>query len=192
MNEALGNEITDKGSRLILIRHGEVDHRYRGVCYGQSDIGLSPRGEQQSQDLVERLADVVVTQIVHSGLTRTQQLAELLSMRLGVSPSCCEALKERHYGDWELKNWDEIFAEHGDDMNRLITEPATYRPSGGETTYELRDRVVAWYQQLHAKQVTIAVTHGGPIAALLGTLQKRPVAEWLNLIPDVGSLTVIA
>ena len=43
---------------LILVRHAPVADRYRGLCYGQSDVELGPIGEGRSRELVESLAAV--------------------------------------------------------------------------------------------------------------------------------------
>ena len=69
----------------------------------------------------------------------------------------------------------------------MISEPATFRPGGGETTLEMRDRVLSWQQSIPRDGLTVAVTHGGPIAALLGTLRNLPVAGWVDLIPAEGT-----
>jgi len=87
--------------------------------------------------------------------------------------------------------WDDIHALSGDDMLRMISEPGTYRPGGGETTYEMRDRVLGWLDSASDNDLTIAVTHGGPIAALLGTLRQSPVSEWASLIPRCGEIVGI-
>jgi broad specificity phosphatase PhoE len=69
----------------------------------------------------------------------------------------------------------------------MISEPETYRPGGGETTFELRDRVVAWRSSVvEQNKLVVAVTHGGPIAALVGTEKELPVSDWVKLIPGCG------
>ena len=177
---------------LILIRHAEVAERYGGVCYGQSDVELSERGRLQSRQLAERLATRAVRRIVHSGLSRTAYLADLLAGRCDVPAVECQDLRERHFGDWELQSWDELYRRHGDDLLRLVSEPDSFRPAGGETTYELRDRMLRWYAGLPADELTVAVTHGGPIAALLGCQRGLPVAEWIPLIPACGECVELA
>lgn len=176
---------------LIVVRHAPVDQKYQGICYGRSDAVLGAAGEQLSDVVVEELAAWGPANIVHSGLQRTRFLAERLAARWGCSTTPCEALRERDFGTWELQTWDEIYAQHGDDMLRMISEPATYRPGGGETTFEMRDRVLHWFESLPNADLTIAVTHGGPIASLLGALRRLPVAEWMELIPSCGQVVPI-
>lgn len=178
-------------AELILVRHAAVADRYHGRCYGASDIELSPAGERHSRELSDLLASRRIARVMHSGLARTHYLAELLAQRLGRSAECCPELRERDYGNWELEAWDVLHQRFGDEMLQMVSDPQTYRPGGGETTYEMRDRVLRWFATLPRDGVTIAVTHGGPIAALRGAQQRLPVAAWLGLIPACGECVSI-
>lgn len=70
----------------------------------------------------------------------------------------------------------------------MITAPDTWAPPGGETTFQLRDRVWAWFQEMSSAEDELIITHGGPIAVLLGTLRNLPVAQWPSLIPPPGTV----
>ena len=206
-------------ARLILVRHAEIHERYAGLCYGQSDVELSASGERRSEELSHGLSASLTTidRVFHSGLQRTMPLAQSLAARLGLKAEPCAPLLERDFGTWELKSWDAIQAESGDAMLGMLTAPGEFRPGGGETTFELRDRVLRWFQGVVANLPTarqqmvwsapsqdagslssvepgpclVAVTHGGPIGALRGSLQSRPVTEWPQLVPPCGSWTII-
>jgi broad specificity phosphatase PhoE len=171
--------------RVLLVRHCEVHARYAGLCYGQSDVELSEAGRIGSHDLAERLAELPVTRVIHSGLQRTSYLADRLAKRTGLISEVDERLRERSFGAWELTPWEAIHEETGSAMMGMLTDPAVFRPGGGETTFELRDRTIAWLKE-HHDGVVVAVTHGGPIAALRGTVQERPVVNWPGLIPKCG------
>jgi alpha-ribazole phosphatase len=179
-------------SELILIRHAAVSERYHGRCYGRSDVALSLVGEQRSQELSKLLATRPITRIVHSGLRRTKYLADRLAQELGQHAECCEDLQERDFGSWELQHWDLLHERFGDDMLRVISEPDTYRPGGGETTFEMRDRVLEWLHTFPLDELTVAVTHGGPIAVLRGDQEGTPVADWLKLIPACGEFISVS
>jgi broad specificity phosphatase PhoE len=178
-------------SSLILVRHGPVADRYHGLCYGRSDVELSPRGEGRSRELAETLAALPVDRIMHSGLGRTCYLAQHLGQRLGLPACRAEALCERDFGRWELRSWDDLHREYGDTILKMVSEPGAFRPGGGETTFEMRNRVLEWFRGVPRDGLSVAVTHGGPIAALLGTLGNLPVAAWPGLIPPCGECVEI-
>lgn len=173
-------------AELILIRHAAVADRYLGRCYGVSDVELSLDGEEHSRELSELLAAGPVARVIHSGLQRTRFLAEKVAERLSCPLESCRAIQERDFGDWELELWDQLHQQFGNEMLRMISDPAAYRPGGGETTFEMRDRVLKWFDDLPKDGRTIAVTHGGPIAVLRGMQAGLPVAGWLDLIPACG------
>lgn len=179
-------------SGVLLVRHAAVAARYRGLCYGRSDVELDPSAEELHRRLAAELSALPVQRIVHSGLARTRRLAEALGEACGLAAVPCALLQERDFGAWELQSWEHIHAEHGEELMRMLTDPGNYRPGGGETTFELRDRVMRWFEALPTHGLTVAATHGGPIAALEGTLRGLPVEAWPAWIPPYGGWVWVA
>lgn len=177
--------------RVLLVRHCEVASRYRQVCYGRSNVELSESGLLQSDELARQLARESITHLFHSGLDRARLLAEALGKLVGIAAKTSHLLRERDFGEWELQTWDALYAVTGDAMLGMLREPAFWRPPAGETTFEMRDRILIWYQNLPDEGVIVAVSHGGPIAALLGTLSGRSVSDWPALIPPTGTVVEI-
>lgn len=182
--------------RLVLVRHPPVPDQYRGVCYGASDILLDEAGLAAADVVVEELTRRIASRtnlaLYHSGLDRCAQVARRLEVCWSVTARVDERLRERDFGEWERQTWDDIHRRTGDAMNGMLTAPDGWSPPGGETTYQLRDRVLVWYRSVCetlAPEVTtvVAITHGGPIAALLGTLRGLAVNDWPGLIPPAGT-----
>ncbi len=171
---------------LILVRHGQVHKKYQGICYGSSDVELSELGQSQSLKIVSEMNQYPIDLIYHSDLKRTRFLAELLAERTKTKIIADARLRERHFGAWELKSWDEIYAEAGNQMNGLFDRPDTFAPSGGETTFAFRDRIMSWYRSIPEEGTFAVIAHGGTIAALLGTFRQQSVKQWLDLIPQYG------
>lgn len=165
------------GPEIVLLRHTEVAGRWRGRCYGRLDVGLSRAGGHAAKALVERLAAERIDAIIHSGARRTRAIAEPLARALGLRALCDPRWLERDFGDWEGRSWQAIYRDTGNAMDGMIDDPGGYRPGGGETTLELRDRVMSGWQDMPAGRCLV-VTHGGPIAALRGTLDQRDVGDW--------------
>lgn len=179
-------------SEVVFVRHARVADRYRGVCYGRSDVPLGPEGVGESLRLAERLSRLPIRHLVSSGAARTHVLAEQIAERTGLEVVVEPALLERDFGAWELRTWEAIYEEVGDAMQGLIHEPDTYRPPGGETTNELRDRALSWYVRRPTGGLVVAVTHGGPIAAIRGSLAGKNPVDWVDLIPPQGSFVGLA
>jgi len=172
--------------RLMLVRHPAVDERFAGRCYGALDIPLSAVGELDSARLVPLLAAWRPQWVFHSDLRRTRELAASVASAADVALQADVRLRERHFGTWEGRVWDAIYQEDSRSLDRLIEEPDTFAPPGGETTFALRARVWAWYRALPAAGRVLAITHGGPIAVLRGTLEGCEPRAWPRLIPPPG------
>lgn len=179
--------------RLLLVRHPPVCRRWSGRCYGASDMGWSRVGQAMARALVERLAAEAPEVVIHSDLIRTRRLAERLAGRLGLLPRADPRWRERHFGAWEGRGWQAIWRETGTLMDRLMTDPATFRPGGdGETGAELRDRVLAAAADLPRDGTIVIVAHGGPIATLRATLAGAPLEEAARFIPACGEIVTLA
>lgn len=171
---------------LRLLRHTEIEQQWMTRCYGQSEVGLSGAGKRAAADLVEELGEIPWKQVVSSPLGRALAIAAPLAVGLGLSAQVDSRLSERHFGRWEGLEWDAIYATSGNAMDGLIDNPSGFAPPGGETTFQLRDRVIAWHRGLVGPGPILAVSHGGPIAALIGTLSNEPTAAWLSRVPPFG------
>jgi broad specificity phosphatase PhoE len=179
-------------ARVLLVRHPAIARHWQGRCYGQSDVGLSFEGRRAARSIAARIADVEAEngggiEIVSSPLRRARVLAAVLARELALPLSIEARLKECHFGSWEGLPWDQIWKSSGDAMMGMIERPHEFRPGGGETTFEVRDRAMAWLGSLPDDDRTIlAVTHGGPIGAIRGTLDGLPVRQWPSLVPGYG------
>jgi alpha-ribazole phosphatase len=179
-------------SDLILVRHARVAGCYRGICYGRSDVPLGPDGIEESARLAEIMSGWPIRHLITSGAARTRALTERIAGHTGLPMTIEPALLERDFGRWEMRSWDAIYEEVGDALSGLIHEPETFRPPGGETTGELRDRVLSWHERRPRSGLTVVVAHGGPIAAIRGTLAGKAPVDWVTLIPQPGEWITLA
>lgn len=171
---------------VLLVRHTEVARAWQGRCYGQSDMGLSRAGAAHvrvlARELISRKPDI----LLHSGLRRTQILADAIAALAGVTAKADPAWMERDFGNWEGRSWAAIYRETGNAMDGMIDDPEGFRPGNGETTTELAARSLSALRSVPLKRVLV-VTHGGPIAAITGTLEGRPTRDWPSLVPINGA-----
>lgn len=170
---------------VLLVRHTEVARAWRGRCYGQSDMGLSREGAAHRRTLAPELAAWSPEFIVHSGLRRARLLAEAVAALAGVPERAEPQWQERDFGHWEGRSWDAIYRATGNAMDGMIDAPDHFRPGNGETTMELARRSLAACDRLPAGRVLV-VTHGGPIAAILGLRQGLAARDWPALVPPPG------
>lgn len=172
-------------ARVTLVRHTEVSHHWRERCYGSSDAGLSRAGGAAVGPLAAQLANLRPQWVLHSDLSRTRRLAVAIGKAAGCPVLADPDWRERDFGDWEGQTWHAIYRASGNAMDGMIDAPDTFRPGGGETTFELAARVAAAASALPEGR-GVVVAHGGPIAALLGQQRGLAPREWLALVPRLG------
>jgi len=89
---------------IYLIRHTSPAVE-KGICYGQTDIGLSTDFESCATKIIHSLPSDI-SAIYSSPSKRCTLLADLLPFSLKVKIDL--NLLELNFGDWEMKKWDDI------------------------------------------------------------------------------------
>jgi broad specificity phosphatase PhoE len=172
--------------KVVLIRHPTVIAPMHGVCYGQSDVDLATGWEDslsESLFALQRLPEhEKPTAVWHSDLLRATLPAKWIARRLGVLAHATTDLRERDFGSWQMKRWDEIPQEEVLRCHEMLESPETYRPGGGETTREVQTRACRWLRSSLERDKTsatiVAVAHSGSITAMAGAVHKLPPMQW--------------
>lgn len=154
--------------RLVLVRHGESIYNDEGRIQGQQCAGLSELGHAQVKRTALALAETYPdARLVTSDLQRTVETAAPLEEALDRRAARDPRLRERRFGRWEGFLRHEVIDAEPELWQRWLQGEDVIPEVGGESSEELADRVVPVYEELLAGmedgQVTIAVTHGGPI-----------------------------
>ena len=167
---------------IYLIRHTTPDIA-PGICYGQSDIPVktSFSGEvARMRMLLPGQLDAVYT----SPLIRCLALAQELSPE----PQRDERLMEMHFGDWEMKKWEEISLQEMDPWMKNFVE---VKAPGGENFSMLAARAGVFLDectsQTHSR--VAVVTHAGVIRALLAKILGMPLQNAFKLPVHYASVT---
>ena len=174
---------------VLLLRHPPVATAWKGRCYGRSDMGWSRAGWALARRIVATLPPVAA--VVHSGAIRTARLAAMVAQAQQVAVTADPRWLERDFGRWEGRSWDAIWRESGTEMDRMMTDPETYRPGGGETGCDLAERVQAAWDALPRHATVLVVAHGGPIATLRALRAGAPLARAVDFIPACGEIVTL-
>ncbi|GAA0468610.1 histidine phosphatase family protein [Parasphingorhabdus litoris] len=154
-------------------------------------MGLSREGARMAKFLVRQLAARSPDVIIHSDRKRTRIIADRTAHLLSVEIVADHRWQERNFGNWEGRSWNAIYRETGDAMDGMLDDPYRFRPGGGETTGELVERVLDGWRDLPKQKNIAIITHGGPIAAVLGNRAKAPLRSLPDFIPKTATITNI-
>lgn len=154
---------------VALLRHGSTAWNEQRRMQGRRDMPLSASGRAEVRtwrvpaDLAFPATGAV--QWYSSPLARAVETAQILS---GAVPRTEPALIEMDWGDWEGYGLDELRLRFGDSFAKNEAAGLDFRPPGGESPRDVRDRVVRWLGALAAHgEPVAAVTHKGVLRAVL-------------------------
>ena len=148
-------------TRLALIRHGHTPWNREGRLQGRTDVSLDfgAIGEFAAQRLPAPWDNA---DLVASPLKRAQQTAELVGSK---TPGAVPELIEMDWGHWEGRFGKLLHADPDSGYVDIEHWGWDYRPPGGESVGEVRDRVLPWAV---ARTIdTVAVCHIGIMRVLL-------------------------
>jgi probable phosphoglycerate mutase len=168
-----------------LVRHGQSEWNVLELTQGQT---MSPRltalGRDQAHAAAQRIradlgpsgrVDVVCT----SDLVRAHETAEILVDHLGGELGTDVRLREQHLGDLEGRTYAETWAV----AERHDWSDPHLPVGGGESPHQLRGRVAAAMDDVDPSLVTVLVSHGDAIRAMVAHLAGSPPqdAPWVDV-----------
>jgi probable phosphoglycerate mutase len=158
-------------TRILAIRHGETAWNVDSRLQGHLDIPLNDVGLRQAEHLASALATrEAVDAIYASDLSRAHATAQAIARAMGNTVSTHLGLRERHFGVFQGRTFDEVEAElpeHAWHWRKRT--PDWSPPEGGESLLALRERIVRTVDELaarHAGQQIVLVAHGGVLDIL--------------------------
>lgn len=178
--------------RLLLVRHGATLNNLEARFTGQADVPLSTLGHCQAVAVGARLSVEPLDVIVASNLRRTRSTAQMIARHHALSVQEDANLREIALGEWEGVTYAEVGARDAARLHRWQTDSAHFAPPGGETTTQVRDRVLhalEYWQEQYPTGTVLWVTHGGVIEVLLCHLLGMDLNRRHQFRPENASIT---
>lgn len=167
---------------VFLVRHTTPDIE-KGICYGQANIEVTSSFLEEATHIQQQLQTHQFNAVYASPLIRCKKLAEHLASEIIYD----SRLMEMNFGDWELKNWNDIPKENLDPwMQDFVNLPAT----NGESYIELHQRTVAFYQDIQQQnhQKVLVITHAGVMRSLWAYWHQTPLEKSFDLKLTYGQI----
>src|SRR5476649_555150 len=93
-------------TRLLLVRHAEVEERYHKIFGGTIDMNISPRGHEQAATLAKFLRGKKIDAIYASPMKRVQQTLAPFLKNSALQQTILQDLREVDFGGWTGLNWE--------------------------------------------------------------------------------------
>ena len=182
-------------TRLLLIRHAEVEERYHRVFGGRIDMNLSPRGKRMARTLAAYLAGKTIDAIYASPMKRVQQTLAPTLRRGRPEQTMMPGLREIDFGDWTGLGWQAVSDRFGFFSHQWLEQIEHHGVPNGENGRVFRDRVEPCIRQIiaaHPGQNVAVFCHGGVIRMLLAILLKLPLPKTNHFDIEYASITQVA
>jgi probable phosphoglycerate mutase len=185
----------EKSTSVIFVRHGKTDFPLdRIYCDDREDPALNALGQQQAAAAARSLQGRPVSAIYTSPCLRTVTTAGHIADTLGMKPQEERGLMERRFGIWEGLYFNEIMNGYPEEHRRWKEDNAGFKPEGGESIYDLIDRLEPALERIrgrHKGEVVVVVSHVGPIRTAIAHAVGLPLERYRQLKIDYASLSRI-
>ena len=181
-------------TRLLLVRHAEVEASYQGVFGGRIDMELSPRGHEQAAALANHLRRQPLSAIYASPMKRVQQTLAPLLVNGTPRPTILPDLREVDFGDWTGLAWDNVQAKFGVSAFSWLEQLECAGIANAECAETLQDRVEPCLRQIlaaHSGQQVAIFCHGGIIRVLLAIMLRWPLSRLGAFEIEYASVTQV-
>ncbi len=178
---------------LYLIRHGETEGSEVKRYKGSIDVPLSEKGIRQ----IKRASDFIkdkLTAVYCSPLSRALKSAEIISEPHGLKPVVIHGIRERSFGIWEGMSFDEIKEKYPEEFEAWAGNPLKYNPVEGESTIEVRDRVIRALDMIlnnHNDEHIAIIAHGGVNRIILCHIMGIPLENIFRIEQDFAAVNII-
>ena len=186
--------MTKSTTRLLLIRHGEVEESYHRIFGGRIDMNLSAHGHEQAVVLARYLGSKPVQAVYASPMKRVQQT--LAPYAAGNTPRAVVMadLREVDFGDWTGHNWEEIQTKFGLSAYDWLALLEQNKIPNAEPGAAYRGRVKACIEKIvadHTGQTVAVFCHGGIVRMLLSIVLNLPLTTFAHFDVSYASLTEV-
>lgn len=178
-------------TEIILARHGETDWNRESRFQGHADPPLNDLGREQASELAKTLTDQDVAAIYSSPLRRALETAQVIAALRGLDAAPVEGLREVDVGSWQGLTRDEVEQRFPEQFRRWLDYGQGW--DDGESYEEMGSRATAALLELAAdndEKRIVAVTHGGPIRAVLARASGIDHSEARRRGPVIGNCFV--
>ncbi|HLL60091.1 MAG TPA: histidine phosphatase family protein, partial [Candidatus Nitrosocosmicus sp.] len=160
---------------FYIVRHGQTEWNVKGLLQGQNDSPLTENGIIQAKKLAKKLKDIHFDEVFSSDSLRAVKTAEILTLERQMNIKTAEAIRERRFGKFEGKTYEEFASELKHLLEKFNTltdkEKLSFKYADDiESDEEIIYRFMIFIREIavgYRGKTILLVTHGGIMRALL-------------------------
>ncbi len=179
--------------KLVLIRHGQSIWNLENRFTGWVDVPLTKQGEDEARKAAGHLRSIDFPVAYTSALRRAQDTLRIILDTLGLDIPVIrdQALNERHYGDLQGLNKDELREKFGPEQVKIWRRSYDVPPPGGEALKDTAARTLPFFERcimgdIRQGKNVLVVAHGNSNRSIVMQLDKLSKEEVLELNLETG------
>ncbi len=149
--------------KIFVARHGQTESNKLGKLMGQIDESLNSQGIEQAKGLADKINIGDFDIIMVSPLKRAKETAAIINEKIKLPTIENEKIMERNFGSLSVMKWSDM--PGGLEMKTIDrAQKYDYRPYGGESAEEVKNRVMNFLDELRVKysdKKVLVVAHAG-------------------------------
>jgi len=164
---------------LVLVRHGQSLWNLENRFTGWVDVPLTDTGRAEARRAGELLRGQKFDVAYTSALSRAQETLAIVLETLGLKLPVIrdQALNERHYGELQGLNKEELAKKYGAEQVKLWRRSYDVPPPGGESLELTAKRTLPFYERailgdLRQGKNVLVVAHGNSNRSMVMALDK--------------------
>jgi broad specificity phosphatase PhoE len=186
------NTLAASTGKFIMVRHGESEGNRERRFTISSEVGLTEFGVRQAHAVAARIAQLFKPRIVVSSpFQRAHHTSEIIASELNLPIEIVHDLHERDLGCLKGHSYDDLRALVLKDPSYDPARGWSWKPEGGESYEDVRERVMAAVDQLllrYPRDEIVIVSHGGVMLSVWAHI----TGQWhgAHLPPNCGIVLI--
>ena len=170
--------------KLTLVRHAEVEEKYKNKYNGHNDISLSELGKTQAKDLCKKLNSLKFDAVFCSDLRRAKDTIKYLKHDILYT----DKLREKSWGKHEGMSFNEIVAQNEIKYINFLQWINDLDGEGYEKyIFRIKQFFLEFLPSLKKENILI-ITHAGVIRVLQTILHDKTLQEVFSKKMNYGEL----
>lgn len=165
--------------KLVLVRHGQSLWNMENRFTGWVDVPLTAQGREEARKAGEKLRGHQFDVAYTSALSRAQTTLAIILETMGVDLPVIrdQALNERHYGDLQGMNKDDMRAKFGEEQVKIWRRSYDVPPPNGEALKNTAERTLPFFERcimgdIRQGKNVLVVAHGNSNRSIVMDLDK--------------------
>lgn len=180
---------------LVLVRHGQSQWNAENKFTGWVDIDLAPAGIEEAKKAAAKIKALGLKydQAHTSRLKRAQNTLDIILKDISQNPPIWidSALNERHYGDLQGLNKDELRKQYGEEQVHIWRRSYDVPPPNGECLADTAKRTLPYFKayilpNIKAGKNILVSAHGNSLRSIVMNLENLTPQQILQLNIDTG------